>query len=356
LKVLTILNALSMGGAERMAFELIKNLDHDEFETPVLCYGGRLGTPLEDDMARVTDVDFAGIKGRITPLGFIKVMRKISNINPDIIHAHMGGVAFGIPWCFLHHKPIIVTVHTKPEAAFSRRNTKLIRRALKKNAIYIIAVSEENYKYVTSYFGVTSKQCGFVNNGIDLGRFYQARHEGFAYINVARQDENKNQAAIIRCFEKINKIDPDTSLYLIGEGPQHNKLMELVQEMGLVNAVILPGLTNNPEDYYAVSDVYVQSSHREALPLAVLEAMAAKLPIVATNVGGLRDIVKGNGKLIPDNDEDLLFDAMLSMKTEDSYARRMQSEMSYKIAQEYSAEKMAEKYAAIYRTRLGQSI
>ncbi len=348
MKVLTLLNGLGMGGAEHMAYELVKNLDHDKVESPVFCYGSRGGTPLENEMSEVTELVFGNLKGHITPIHMVKILKKISGYNPDIIHAHMGGVTFGIPWCLLHKKPIVITVHTKPDVAFSKKNQKLIRKALQRGICYIVAVSEENYKYVKDYYNITETQCGFVNNGIDIPRFYRSEHEKFTYINVARQDDNKNQSSIIRCFAKIYKSDQNTRLYLVGDGPMHSELKNLVKKLNLEEAVILPGLTDKPEDYYAISDAYIQSSHREAMPLSVLEAMAAGLPVISTDVGGLRDVVKNNGRLVRDNDEAALEDAMRWIKEMGSDCRQVLATESRTIAMEYSSEKMAEKYQAIY--------
>ena len=348
MKVLTLLNGLGIGGAEHMAYELVKNLDHKKFESPVFCYGSRVGTPLENEMSAAADLAFGNLKGHITLMHMVKMLKKISSYNPDIIHAHMGGVAFGIPWCLMHKKPIVITVHTKPDVAFSTKNQKLIRKALQRRICYIVAVSEENYKYVKDYYKITETQCGFVNNGIDIRRFYRKEHEKFTYINVARQDDNKNQASIVRCFAKIYESDHNTRLYLVGDGPLHSELKSLVKELNLEEAVILPGLTDKPEDYYAISDAYIQSSHREAMPLSVLEAMAAGLPVISTDVGGLRDVVKNNGRLVRDNDEAALEDAMHWIKEMDFERRQSLAAESMAIAAEYSSEKMAEKYQAIY--------
>ena len=348
MKVLTLLNGLGMGGAEHMAYELVKNLDYKKVDKPVYCYGTRVGNPLETEMSEVADLVFGGLKGHITPLHMIKTLGKISSYKPDLIHAHMGGVTFGIPWCLLHKKPIVITVHTRPDVAFSKKNQKMIRKALKYGICFIVAVSEENYRLVKDYYKITEEQCGFVNNGIDINRYYRIKHEKFTYINVARQDENKNQAAIIRCFAKIHEEDSNTKLYLVGDGPLHGELRKLAEQLNVEDAVILPGITDKPEEFYALADAYVQSSHREAMPLSVLEAMAAGLPIISTDVGGLRDVVKNNGRLVPDNNDVALEETMRWIKDIDVACRQSIAAESRVIATEYSSEKMAGEYQEIY--------
>jgi glycosyltransferase involved in cell wall biosynthesis len=350
--ILTILPSLSMGGAEHMAYELIKNLDTDQYSSEVICYGPRKGTILEKQMEAVCKVHYINITGKIGPFQVLKAMCVISRCNPDIVHAHMGGITFAIPWCKLHKKPLVLTVHTRPDRAFSSRNQKQIRSFLKSGRFTIVAVSKENYEMVKKYYGIADDRIRFVNNGIDVERFYRKDHEGFAYVNVARQDENKNQAAIIRCFKKIHDIEPNSKLYLIGDGPCHDDLIHLAKELGIDDAIEIPGLCSTPEDYYAISDVYVQSSHREAMPLSVLEALAAGLPIVSTDVGGLKDVVKGNGKLVQDGDEDALHQAMLNMMELDDREKIVMSTASLKIAQSYSSRRMSKEYEIIYENVL----
>ena len=125
-------------------------------------------------------------------------------------------------------------------------------------------------------------------------------------------------------------------------------LEQEISKYGLENVVIMPGNVSNVEDYYALADAYVQASHREALPLTTLEAMASSLPIIATDVGGMKDIVKDNGILIPDNDDNALLCAMKKLlECEDSEVELLEKS-SRKIVQDYSSNEMAMKYGEIY--------
>ena len=351
-KLLTILPGLSMGGAEHMAFELIKNLDRTEYQNYVLCYGEKRHTPLEDDMEQICHVEYFKHVGRITPVTILHIIKKIYSINPDIIHAHMGGVTFAIPWALLSRKPIVITVHTTPEQAFSSKNDKQVRLALKKCKTSLVAVSYDNYKRICKYYGINDHRITYVNNGINIEKFKRKDHVLFTYINVARHDENKNQSAIISAFRLIHEEYSNTRLMLIGDGPCHQQLIEQVNQLGLEGCVVVPGITKSPEIYYAMADVYVQSSHREAMPLSVLEAMATGLPVIATDVGGLKDVVIDNGILIPDDDNGKLYDAMkqVLLCKKEQYEKMCCA--SKKIVQKYSSAHMAKAYSKIYESLL----
>ena len=349
-KRLTILlDAFTMGGAEHMAYELAKNIDTDYFDVSILCYMCKVDTLLEKQVESSFPVTYLNQRGHIT-LGTIwRVVRAIRKTKPDIVHAHMGGVAFGAVWSMLFHKPLVITVHAKPEKAFTSKIEALVRMALQAGRTKLVAVSAENEEMVRRYYNLDEKKCKCVNNGIDIQRFHRKKHEKFTLINVARQDDNKNQAALIRCFARLHEHAHGTKLLLLGDGVNHQRLKDLAEELGIADSVEFTGNVANTEEYYAISDVYVQTSFREAMPLSVLEAMAAGLPIVSTNVGGLRDVVQDNGILIPAGDDEALYAAIKQIYMQDQDKLGTMEKASLRIVQGYSSENMARAYEQIYR-------
>ena len=280
----------------------------------IICYGRRINSPLELEVDKLFDVKYLNITDHIGIRSMIKVLTHISKTKPDIIHAHLGGITFALPWAIIHRKPLIVTLHTTAEKAFSIKNEKMIRRYIDKTNIKLVAVSKENQLAIQKYFRVDKSKCLCVNNGIDIERFYHNKTKKFTFLNVGRQDDNKNQQVIIKCFANLVKMNYDIQLILVGDGPNHENLRNQVINLGLEKEILFTGMVEDPFDYYINANCYIQSSHREAMPLSVLEAMASSLPIISTNVGGLKDVVdNSNGFLIDDNNEDVLFASMKKM-------------------------------------------
>lgn len=346
--LLVLIDNLAMGGGQNVVLELIKNVDTTKYFVKVLCYGRKRGTSIESQLKTFCDVQYMNIQGHINLLSMIKVLRKISEINPDIIHAHLGGITFGLPWCLLHKKPIVVTAHTIPEKAFSKNNERLLRFGLKHGKVILVAVSKENYIRCKKYFSINSNTCRLVNNGVDKTRFYSVTHDEFVFINVATHNENKNQKIILEAFSRLSCEKGNIRLILVGDGPTHDYLVDLAQSLNISNLVEFPGCVNNPEDYYSRSDVYIQSSHREAMPMSVLESMMARIPVIATNVGGLADVVNGNGYLIKDNDVDDLYWAMKRLINMNYIEMEKMKAQSRRIAEEYSSDNMAVRYMEIF--------
>lgn len=356
IRVLIVTADLSIGGGQQVVYELAKNLKQDNIEAAVLCYAGHVDTAADKKAADEFNVIYLNDKGNATFSKIRHILHAINEYSPDVVHAHLGGVFYSVIWALLYHGKVAITAHTKPNQAFSKRIEPGIRFLLKKRKACIIGVSEENKLALQDYFSVTDERIQCVNNGVDLDRFYRKNHSFFTYINVARQDENKNQGAIIRCFGRIHKEHKNTRLLLLGDGPTHDALMEMAAETVDDESIVFPGMVSNAEDYYAVSDVYVQSSHREAMPMSMLEAMGAKLPLVATDVGGLKDIVKANGVLVPDNDDDALYKAMESVMLLPSEEYQSMCQKSGRIVENYSSNEMAKKYYEVYQSLVRMKI
>lgn len=348
IKLTVILDCFSIGGAEHMVYELLKNIDTDHFDVSVLCYMCKQNTPLEQQVESLFPITYLNHTGQITIGTILRVVGAIQKTKPDIVHAHLGGAGFGAIWTILCRKPLVITVHTKPEKAFTKKIELFVRTALQAGRTMVVAVSRENASLVRDYYGLAPWQYTCVNNGIDLQRFHSTKHKPFTLINVARQDDNKNQAALIRCFGRLHTQHLETKLLLLGDGDNHEMLKAQTVALGIADAVTFTSNVVNTEDYYAISDLYVQCSFREAMPLSVLEAMAAGLPVVATNVGGLADVVQENGILVPVGDEDALYRAIEQIFLQKQEETKKMSQVSLRLVQDYSSTSMARAYERIY--------
>jgi glycosyltransferase involved in cell wall biosynthesis len=363
-----------MGGAQHVVYELVKYLNYAEFQTTIICTDGRVNSLLENRMlcecAGKYNILF--LKKRVftrKTVGFVllnKIINKIirtvldisiiielykelQNIKPDLIHAHQHGI-WAAYWAIPHGIPLITTIHTNPEVIFSRETEQIIFRlslALKKNLL--VAISGYNAEYIKSYFKLNDDYVRYINNGIDIRRFYRKNHTTFTFINASRQDENKNQALILKAFARVAQepLNAALKLYLVGDGEKHQKLKQLADRLGIAHCTEFTGYVDSPVEYLAVSDVYVSSAQREGLSLSVLEAMAAGLAIIATDAGGVRDLARENGILIENNNEDALYEAMKLLYDNRDKCEVM-GEISRIMVEDYSVQNMTKSYYALY--------
>jgi glycosyltransferase involved in cell wall biosynthesis len=369
------IDELGMGGAQHVVYELIKNIDTKKYNITIICTDGRFHSLLENEMLKEASkgkISIFFLKDRLpgrfnTPfilinkvIGRLRQMfidltiipelsKKLDHINPDLIHAHQHGMLAAY-WAVPRHVPLITTVHTNPNAAFFREVERFIFKfAVYRRQITVVAISKYNHDRIKSYWHLDDSISCYINNGIAIDNFYVKPHAIFSFINASRHDENKNQSLIIRAFARLHFENTAVAmkLYLVGDGDTHEMLKHLAEGLEITDYIEFTGYIASPREYLALSDVYISSSHREGLSLSVLEAMASRLPVIATDVGGVRVLAQENGILIADNNEEELYSAMKRLR-DDPELRREMAEKSYEMVQAFSAEQMAEKYSELY--------
>jgi len=167
---------------------------------------------------------------------------------------------------------------------------------------------------------------------------------------VARLDPIKNHRCLIKAMKKVAVRFPDALLLVIGDGPMRTKLEELVSLEHLNGNIIFLGTRNDIPRLLSVLDIFVLSSLSEGLPLTILEAMAAGKPIVATDVGGIPEIIQGGseGIIVPSNDPDVLADAISDLLRDDRKRIDMGAKARMKFEEKFTIQTMVKRYEELY--------
>jgi glycosyltransferase involved in cell wall biosynthesis len=368
------IDELDMGGAQHIVYTLVKHIDYSKYHVTIICTDGRVHSLLEEQMLKESDGKYSivflknhsFIRAKTSFLLLNKIFNKIKQTyfdliiiceltkelkksKPDIIHAHQHGI-WAAYWAIPNKIPVITTIHTNPDATFPRETERFIfKLSLLLHRNLIVAISRYNAEIIKPYWHLNDTTVKYINNGIEIDNFYNKPHEIFTFINVSRHDENKNQSLILKAFAKLyneNTAIP-MKLYLVGDGITHEALVQLTSELGISSCVEFTGYITSAEEYLSTSDVYISSAHREGLSLSVLEAMASKLPIIATDAGGVRDLAKDNGILIADNDEKALYLAMKKLRDNKNLCKTLGQE-SFKLVKDFSASEMTIQYCKIF--------
>lgn len=179
-------------------------------------------------------------------------------------------------------------------------------------------------------------------------------------LSVGRFSREKAQIDLIRAVAQMQATNPTTGLklVLVGEGPEEENLRREVQRLGLKSHIVFAGHTRDVRPYYAISDLLVLPSHSEGSPNVLLEAMAARLPIVATNVGGIPEIVEHNktALLVPPGNPQSMALAIYRLLSEPEMASRLATEALRVASSQYSPESYASALTGIYRQLLTERI
>ena len=218
----------------------------------------------------------------------------------------------------------------------------------------VVSVCDEVKSFLCKRFLLPSSKMFVVNNGIDLSRFLaipdRVPREEIVFGTVGRMSQEKGHSALIDAFALVHRKFAHVRLRLLGGGGLETTLKQQVHDLGLDGVVEFCGFGNDVPGFLRTLDVYVLPSWSEAQPLGLMEAIASGLPVVATAVGGVPNIVQttDSGWLCePNNPEGLAAAMELAMANRDRAALTARARIL--ATQLYSSQRMAADYDGLYR-------
>jgi L-malate glycosyltransferase len=242
----------------------------------------------------------------------------------------------------------------------------VFNRLLLRRRDRVVGVGEAVRQALVANEGIPAQRTAVIYNGIPLNTFYRAdsveraavRREigldenALAIIQVARLDHLKDHRTAIRTIARVVAQCPHAKLVLVGEGPERGAIEAEIARLGVGEHVRLLGLRQDVARLLAAADVCLLTSISEGIPLTLIEAMAARLPVVATNVGGVDEVVDAprTGLLGPSGDDEALATAVLELAA-DADRRAAMGERGFRRAHElFSEVQMHAAYAGLFRT------
>lgn len=349
-RVCILLPYFCNGGAEVMVSRLAANLDLERVDVEVVCiYGDEQNNWAEKNIiSHGVKIKFLG-KGKGFSLKTIqKLNREFDEFKPNVIHTHLSACVYCAPWILAHRVIMLHTIHNIPEFELIKPKRMVMSWMYKLHKAVPVAISHEIQSMMIKYYALSQKP-ELIYNPVDVKQFEipPKAHNTINLITAGRLSAQKNQKMLIDAFSLVAKTRSDVRLKILGDGPLKEELRAQIITNSLENVVQLMGNVDNVADCFAESDIFVLSSDYEGLPLVVLEAMAAGLPIIATDVGGVRDIVTDNGILVESRNCDALDDAILKL-INDEKLRIQMGVCSRKNVQQYDSKIIAEKYTQLY--------
>jgi glycosyltransferase involved in cell wall biosynthesis len=366
-----------VGGIERVVYEQCKRLRQKQFEPMVVTHRNYTDKNYIFDGIRVQCYNSVNIGFR---LGIPYAIPQITSLktflesvkSSDIIHVH------GHPYLssFLaakiakkYSKPLVLTQHnTFIEYGSSLwdhvewLNDYAIGKQVLKEADKIVVVSNATGNYVLS-LGADPEKIRVLHNGVDVSRFRPLNgvknemrkklgisKDSSVVLTVRRLVYKNGIDTLIESAKKAIKKNPRLVFLVVGKGPDFEKVKEKIEQLGMQKNFRLTGFISD-EDlpfYYNIADFFVlPSKSGEGLPLVALEAMACGVPVIATNVGGISEVMKEDyGKLVPPNSPDSLAEAILEFSHRE--LSTLKKDLRVMIEQKYSWDKNVEKLVEIY--------
>ena len=356
MKVAIIVPVFCTGGAENMAAQLAVHLDKSQADVEVISMYPRQGHPFEKKIEEAgIPIHYMDKQGHASLDAMIRLWKCLSRMKPDVVHTHLYAAFYALPWVLTHRAKQVHTIHTKPDEEFSGFLRKVLRAFSRLGKLRFVVISKVNQQIACEAFHCGPEEYPCVNNPVEIERFYSGEKdpESVTFVSVGRLNYWKNFSLALRAIQKVLSEIPNARLVIVGDGELAGDLCREAEELGVAQKVTFAGEQSKPEDFLARADVYLLTSHVEGLPLSVLEAMAAGLPVISTNVGGMPDLVKENGVLVADDDLQALVHEMIRF-ARDSGLRQRCGEISRQMVKAYDAESCARAYTEIYQELCGK--
>jgi glycosyltransferase involved in cell wall biosynthesis len=357
--VLHILPNLNRGGAERVCVDILKNLDREKFSPILLLFkenGAGQEMKLELNQANVPIFAIKKL-ALIDPLNFGKIIATIKQVQPDIIHTHLGGDIYGRLAGKILKIPIIVSTEHNLNRS-ERKKATWLKKITANWADKIFAVSEAVREDAILRYKLNPEKITVLYNGIDTNLFNPRN----ALNGSARTDNSKRliigalgrlspQKGFISLVEATAKTkNKNYLLEIAGEGELEGELKKRIKTLELINRVQLVGRVDS-KAFLSKIDIFIFSSLWEGLGLAILEASAMRKPIIASQIGGVREIInEESAYLFPAGDDDLMAEKIdWVINNLNSQEVNSKIEMAEKIVKEkFELQDMVTKYANWY--------
>jgi glycosyltransferase involved in cell wall biosynthesis len=327
-RLLILITLSELGGAQTAVALLLPGLV-DRFDVTLAAQGSG---PLRDaaQAAGVPYVELEHVRRPIHPwhdaLALVELLRLCRRLRPDIVHAHSSKVGvLGRLAAWLARVPVrVFTVHGWSFAAYDGLAGRLylwIERLMRPLTTAVVCVADATLRQ-----GVAARACGpasavVIHNAVDIASFH-ARPETAGtcrIVSVGRFAYPKDFATLLDALELV---EGDWHAALVGEGPGLAEVADRVDSRARVEVL---GSRDDVSEVLARSDAFVLSSRSEGFPVSILEAMAAGLPVVATDVGGVAEAVVQDetGDLVPPGDPQALAEALERLVADPLRRRRL---------------------------------
>lgn len=352
---------MPVGGAEDLVAAIIRGLDPQRFSAAVATLGppGPVGCELQ---AQGHEVASLGLDIKRSSVWRVtrEVRRFLITHRPDILHTHLyhpnlygrlGALGLGLAGK-------LAAVHNSyTRVKFHRRLWNFL---LGWTSDWVLVGSPQVWQDVRRYDGVPASRLLLMPYGIPLAELdipltREAARErlgvkGLIVGTVGRLEDQKGHAHLLSALPEVRRKIPNLVMLLVGEGRRQEELKRQVQALGLQDTVRFLGTRRDLPEIYRALDLFVQPSLWEGLSLALLKAMGAGLPVVATRVSGsLEAVVDGvNGRLVPPGDPQALAQAILELASHPEERQRLGAAARRTVQAQYSLEAMLRRLEELY--------
>jgi glycosyltransferase involved in cell wall biosynthesis len=361
IKIVYIINSLALGGAEKLLLDICQNLDKSKYEIYVCTVNG--GGPLLKSFQNANvKLKIFEKKSKIGLKVIWQIYKYLKEIKPDIVHTHLfGGDTWGRFAAILAHTPIIISTEHNinlDEGWLKKRIKQILSIYTKK----IIAVSAGARDYAIKADKIKPEKITVIYNGIDLSKFkfrgYKSvdKNKKINAVVVARLAKQKGHKYLFSAMPAIIKKYPNFVLNIIGSGNEEQSLKEQAKKLNVSHYIEFWGKKEGLENILPQMDLLLAPSVWEGLGINILEAQSVGLPVLASNTGGIREIIthKKTGLLFLSKNSESIFKAVDLLFSDSELSEQMVKNAYAKVREKFNLEKMVSAYENLYFELINQ--
>lgn len=362
MRILQLISSGGYYGAESMIVNLAESLEKLGHHCTLGLFDN-VHRP-KNDFAEVAETQGITVerivsKGRMDWNAVRAIRECVNRRRIDVIHSHgYKADAYALAAVGRNRQPLVSTCHNWLMTSVPLRVYRFLDLFCLRSFDACVAVSADVAAILRS-FRIPEARITTIANGVNLSRFrsahpaYLERSEatkGLIVGMVGRLTPEKGQEFLLRAAPGILEQFPQTLFVFVGDGPSRQDLEELVQDLDIAPNVRFLGQRRDMPELYAAMDVFVLPSLREAMPMVVLEAMAAGKLVIATRIGDIPKLVvhEKTGVLVKPQDIAGLRDAILRLITQPEVRAHLAANGSALVDRNFSAEVMARQYEGVY--------
>jgi sugar transferase (PEP-CTERM/EpsH1 system associated) len=363
IKLAHIVLNLNTGGLERLVLDIVEKTSQP-FQPIIICLkeNGDLSNNIEKLGIKVLNLNK---NDRFDPKSIYKLYNLLKKEKISIVHTHnFAASLYGSLSARIAGIPVVIHTehgtHLYPQ--FRRR---FIRKIISILIDKTVSVSDQIKQTLISQDHISKNRIMTILNGVDINKYSHKCDteiknkrkelnidEKIKVIGiVARLSAEKDHENLLQAFSIVTKDIQYVNLIIIGDGILRDELEKKSKKLGLEDKVFFLGLRQDIPELLSIMDLFVLSSIREGIPLTILEAMVAGLPIVATSVGGIPEVIinEETGILVPSKNPTALANAIVRILSDSSLAQRMGSKGNERIKETFSIQRTIAEYERLYR-------
>lgn len=373
IRLLWLIDSLTVGGAESLVVPFARRVDRSRFELLVCCLSTIAGNAIEERL-RQDGVPVTNLGAR--HLRDVQAFRRLESLvrdeKVDLVHAHL---TYSAIWSALLSRktavPSVASLHVAPSATRAVLTSRmqivaaairdrLMRFVLNRWSSAVVMVSDALARTYLAGGGIAKKKIRVVHNGVELERFRRDRAEVRA--RIGREFDIPDGTPVVVAVSVLRagkgvevlldaaKDVKDAIFLIVGDGPKREEWMEAGRRSGIAERVRWAGYRTDVDEILAGCDVFAHPSLDDAFPTVLLEAMAAGLPVVASSVGGIPEIVDSGvtGILVPPGNAAALAEGISSLLADRPCLARMSEAARVRADSRFSTTAWTERLAVVY--------